>query len=135
MCKRPGVPPATPLRPRPMVADRQRRRLLLGLECLEDRRVPTTFTVTTPLDLVANDGKLSLREAITQANAHAGSDTIVVPAGLYRLSLAGADDTNAGGDFDVTGITVFQGAGAGSTIIDGQQLDRVFDVRGTAPHT
>ena len=95
--------------------------------------MPTTFTVTTPLDVVANDGKLSLREAITQANAHPGTDTIVLPAGVYRLALTGADDTNAAGDLDVTGSTVFQGAGAGTTIIDGQQLDRVFDVRGTAP--
>ena len=118
-----------------MVAARRRRRFVSGLECLEGRAVPTTFTVTTPLDAVANDGKLSLREAITQANAHAGSDTIVVPAGLFRLSLSGADDTNAAGDLDVTGTTVFQGAGAGTTIIDGQQLDRVFDVLGTAPHS
>jgi CSLREA domain-containing protein len=103
-------------------------------DLLEDRLVPATFLVTTTLDVVdANDGKLSLREAINAANASPGADTILVPAGVYHLALPGADDTNAAGDFDVTGSTVFQGAGAGATVIDGQRLDRVFDVRGTDP--
>src|SRR5262249_36885168 len=44
-----------------------------------------------------------------------------------------ADDTNVAGDFDVHDSTVFQGAGAGTTVIDGQQIARVFDVLGTAP--
>jgi hypothetical protein len=55
------------------------------LELLEDRRVPSTFTVTTTADdidggTLANpagpDGTLSLREAITVANLSAGTDTI-----------------------------------------------------------
>jgi hypothetical protein len=81
------------------------------------------------------DGMLSLREAVSAANAHPGADTIVLPAGVYRLTRAGADDTNAAGDLDVTGTTLFQGAGAGTTVVDGQQRDRVFDVRGTTPHS
>jgi predicted outer membrane repeat protein len=107
----------------------------LRLETLEDRAVPATFTVSTTLDeLTPGDGKLSLREAITRANAHPGADTIIVPAGVYNMSLAGAtEDANATGDFDVTDSVTIQGAGAGVTIIDGQQLDRVFDVFGTAP--
>src|SRR5262249_18427325 len=31
--------------------------------------------------------------------------------------------------------TVFRGAGTGATIIDGEHLDRVFDVLGIAPHS
>src|SRR5262249_43738855 len=31
--------------------------------------------------------------------------------------------------------TVFRGAGAGATVIDGRRIDRVFDVLGTAPHS
>jgi CSLREA domain-containing protein len=86
----------------------QRRRPTFDL--LEDRLVPATFTVTTTLDVVdSNDGKLSLREAISAANASPGADTIIVPAGVYRIALAGADDANAAGDFDVTGSTVFPG--------------------------
>ena len=80
------------------------------------------------------DGKRSLREAITAANNLAGADVIVLPAGVYKIALAGAgEDANATGDFDITGAVTIRGAGAGLTIIDGQQLDRVFDVLGTAP--
>src|SRR5262249_9428171 len=113
----------------------RRRRPRPGLEWLECRAVPATFTVTTTLDTVAADGKLSLREAINAANARPGADTIVLPPGVYRLSLQGADDTNAGGDLDVHDSTVFRGAGAGQTVIDGRRLDRVFDVLGNAPRS
>src|SRR5262245_46970822 len=103
-------------------------------DVLEDRLVPATFTVTTPLDVVnANDGQLSLREAITAANANPGADAIVLPAGIFKIASETADDTNVAGDFDVHDSTLFQGAGAGTTIIDGQQIARVFDVLGTAP--
>jgi CSLREA domain-containing protein len=111
------------------------RRFRPGLESLEGRAVPATFTVTTTLDTVAADGKLSLREAINAANAHPGVDTIVLPAGVYRLSLTGADDTNASGDLDVHDSTLFRGAGVGATVIDGRRIDRVFDVLGSAPHS
>ena len=105
------------------------------LECLEDRSVPATFNVTTTLDVVdPADGKRSLREAITVANTLAGEDVIVLPTGVYKLALAGAGENgNATGDLDITGAVTIRGAGAGLTIIDGQQLDRVFDVAGTAP--
>src|SRR5690348_2385454 len=117
-----------PQRPRTRRGTPRRR---LQFEVLEDRLVPATFTVTTTLDVVdPNDARLSLREAITAANANPGADTIVVPAGVYRLALPGADDANAAGDLDITDSTVVQGAGAGNTVIDGQQLDRVFDVLG-----
>src|SRR5438270_445945 len=116
--RRPGTRRGTPRR-RPQ------------FDVLEDRLVPATFTVTTTLDVVdPNDARLSLREAISAANANPGADTIVVPAGVYRLALPGADDTNAGGDLDVTGTTLVQGAGAGNTVLDGQRIDRVFDVPG-----
>jgi CSLREA domain-containing protein len=117
-------------------AARRRRGFVPGLEGLEGRAVPATFTVTTTLDVVnPTDGKLSLREAISAANARPGPDTIVLPAGVYRIARQMADDTNAAGDFDVNGTTLFRGAGAGKTVIDGQQIDRVFDVLGSAPHS
>jgi predicted outer membrane repeat protein len=111
-----------------------RRRFRPGIECLEGRLVPAAFAVTTPLDVVnPNDGRLSLREAVSLANARPGPDTIILPPGVYRLALAGNDDANAGGDFDVHDSTVFQGAGAGKTVIDGRRIDRVFDILGTSP--
>jgi hypothetical protein len=120
---------------RSIVAVRRRRQFVSGLELLEERAVPSTFIVTTTRDVVAADGKMSLREAITAANAHPGADTIVLRPGVYALTRAGADDTNVAGDLDVTDSTVFRGNGASNTIVDGQQLDRVFDVLGTAPHS
>src|SRR5262245_55640574 len=107
----------------------------LRLECLEDRSVPATFNVTTTLDVVdPADGQRSLREAITAANTLDGEDVIVLPGGVYKLALAGSgEDANATGDFDITGAVTIRGAGSGFTFIDGQQLDRLFDVAGTAP--
>ncbi len=48
----------------------------------------TTFTVTTAADVVsAGDGRLSLREAVIQANATSAADTIVFAAGLETQTL------------------------------------------------
>jgi CSLREA domain-containing protein len=104
------------------------------LERLEDRTAPATFTVTTTLDVVdPADGKLSLREAITKANALAGADTIVLPAGVFKIALDGErEQGNATGDFDVTDSLTVRGAGAGLTVVDAQQKDRAFDVIGSA---
>jgi CSLREA domain-containing protein len=118
-----------------MTRTRRARSSMLRLECLEDRAVPATFNVTTTLDVVdPADGKLSLREAITAANDSDEVDVIVVPAGSYKIALPGAaEDGNATGDFDVTDSVTIRGAGAGLTLLDGQELDRVFDIRGTSP--
>jgi len=81
-------------------------------------------------------GQCSLRAAITEANALSGADTITVPAGTYTISLAGADeDANASGDFDITSPVTLNGAGAATTIIQGNAapnvaIERVFHVIG-----
>lgn len=89
------------------------------------------FTVTKTAD--TNDGvcdsDCSLREAIRAANAAPGPDMITLPAGSYRLTLDGPDNDDAGaGDLDITDDVVISGAGPSVTIIDGQGLDRVFDI-------
>jgi len=107
----------------------------LRLELLEERSVPATLNVNTTLDDVTPaNGKFSLREAITKANALAGADTIVVPAGVFKITLptGAGEDANLTGDFDITDAVTIHGAGAGITLIDAQQLDRVFDVIGTS---
>ena len=79
-----------------------------GLEPLEGRRVPATFAVNTLLDTVAVDlqdgmdaaGHASLLPAIMAANARPGADTILVPNGTIRLTIAGADEDAARGDLD-----------------------------------
>lgn len=90
-----------------------------------------TLTVTTTAD--TNDGTCdtdcSLREAIIVANATDGVDTIILPAGVYALSIDGNSDNLAvSGDLDITGNLVIVGAGAASTIVDGGGLDRVLDI-------
>src|SRR5437870_2749769 len=87
------------------------KRCRLHVEMLEDRHMPSTFMVNTVLDMVnPGDGKLSLREAITKANHHAGADTIILPAGVFKIALSGFDDTNDAGDFDVSDSVTLQGA-------------------------
>src|SRR5271157_3070418 len=74
-------------------------------------------------------GTCSLRAAVQETNALPGPDTIIVPAGTYALTIPGADEEAAAtGDLDVTDVLVIQGAGAGTTIVDGAGLDRLFDV-------
>ena len=112
------------------------------VERLEDRLLLSTFHVNrtddtvdiSPGNGVARDGTgaTTLRAAIMEANALRGADTIVLPAGTFVLSRAGAGENAAvDGDLDVTDLTgslKIIGAGAGQTIIDAARLDRVFHV-------
>lgn len=84
-----------------------------------------TFTVTTTADGVAG----SLRAAVQGANGTGGPDDIVLDSATYVMSVAGNDNTNAAGDFDVTGPTRILGEGAAATVIDANDVDRIFDVR------
>lgn len=91
------------------------------------------FTVTKTAD--TNDGvcdaDCSLREAIRAANAQAGDDTIILPSGIYILTIPGADENMAvTGDLDIASTMTISGASATSTIIDGGGIDRVFDITG-----
>ena len=57
-----------------------------------------------------------------------------MPVGVFKLTHAGGgEDANATGDLDITDAVTIQGVGAGLTVIDGQHLDRVFDVFGSGP--
>lgn len=59
------------------------KRCRLGLECLEDRTVPATITVTSIADNVAVDGQVTLREAILSANGNSNVNADVVAVGAY----------------------------------------------------
>ncbi len=118
------------------------RRCRPSLECLEDRTAPAIFTVNTINDTVdinpgnglALDasGNTSLRAAIMESNALAGPDTIQLPAGNYLLTLAGVNENAAAtGDLDITGQLTIVGVNRTTTIVNAQQLDRVFHVRST----
>lgn len=94
--------------------------------------------VTTPTDELNADGDCSLREAIVAANtdtavdacgAGSGSDTLLIPAGTYALTLTGApEDAAASGDLDLLQAVTLVGAGVDATIIDGNATDRVIHV-------
>ena len=97
-----------------------------------------TINVTTTADeFGTNPGNCSLREAIQAANTNAafggctagsGADVINVPAGTYTLTRLGTDDdANQTGDLDISETVTINGAGAGSTIIDGNLTDGVLD--------
>ena len=109
-------------------AVRKRPRVLPRLEALEERMVPSSMlTVNTTMDTNAvnpavsaldSSGNISLRSAIERANIE-GGDTITTPAGDYKLSL---------GALSITNSVTIEGAGAATTLIDAQQMDRVMTV-------
>ena len=93
-------------------------------ELLEARQMPAAFVVTTASDTVdANDNVLSLREAISQANANSDSDTIT-----FNSSLNGTEIDLTGGEMAITNNVTITGNGEANTIIDAQQASRIFDV-------
>ena len=90
-----------------------------------------TLTVTKTADTADGncDADCSLREAILAANASPGADTIHLPNGTYTLSIVGGDeDASATGDLDITDDLTIIGVSAANTIIDGAEIDRVFEV-------
>src|SRR4051812_29745241 len=118
--------------------------LLLGILAFPGGALAATITVNTTDDSLAADGKCSLREAVNAANADAGgdcaagsgSDTIALPSGTFKLTIAGAgEDANATGDLDLNSPIPIGGAGCGGTTVDGNQIDRVFDVGGARTAT
>ncbi len=90
-----------------------------------------TFTVTKTADTADGtcDADCSLREAVIAANVNADADEIIIPAGTYSLDLITACEDNAAtGDLDISADLTINGAGPGSTIIDGIERDRVFHI-------
>jgi CSLREA domain-containing protein len=111
---------------------------------LEAAPALVTFTVNSALDQVDADtgdglcltaaGTCTLRAAIMQANTISGQGTeIILPAGTYTLTrpAAGANGPDSG-DLNLTTpangdpAIALIGAGAATTIIDANELDRVF---------
>lgn len=77
------------------------------------------------------DSAVNLRQAILDANANPGPDTIEVAAGTYLLENGTSDDDGLAGDLDINDDLTIEGAGAGTTVIDGAKFDRVFDINGS----
>ena len=118
-------------------ARRKTTRTCPGLEALEQRLQLSTFKVNTTLDTLAvnlktgkdSSGHISLRSAIMAADATGGSNSIIVPAGTFTLTIPGANENaSASGDLDLKGNITIKGASATGTVIDGNNLDRVLQV-------
>ncbi|HEY7067416.1 MAG TPA: choice-of-anchor Q domain-containing protein [Chloroflexota bacterium] len=126
-----------------------RRRLLLALALLlatlpgARPAYAATFAVTTTQDApnVSPTGTTcastlpgapcTLRAAVQAANALGGTQTINLGVvGTYVLTVVGAnEDSAASGDLDVNGVTLTVANTSGGAIaIDGNGIDRVFDV-------
>src|SRR5262245_41403174 len=81
-----------------------RRSFVPHLEALEDRALPSTFTVTNLFD----SGPGSLRAAITSGNTNPGADTIRFAGGLKgTITLSSAN-----GELSITGDLTINGPGA-----------------------
>ena len=118
----------------------QSRRHALRLEPLEDRRMLTIFAVGSLADVVADDGVVTLREAIEAANtnvavfdAAAGSatevDQITFDADLY--SSGPATITLGGSSLQITDDLDIIGPGSGNLTINANEQSSIFQVIGS----
>ncbi len=104
-------------RPRPSVRSREGLRSWLRLESLEDRSVPSVYTVSNILDA----GPGSLRQAVLDANAHAGADEI-------RFKHTAEGTITLLSQLSVTGDLTVNGPGAGDLTVSGGGATRVLNV-------
>lgn len=96
----------------------------------------TTYDVNEMTDEIVGPCTIlhcTLREAIIDANNHAGADTINIPAGVMVFAVDGGglgthEDFAATGDLDIRDDVTIVGDGAGSTIINADEMDRVFHI-------
>lgn len=90
-----------------------------------------TFTVTTTIDKwgVCTVEECTLRSAVRASNNQAGTNTIILPAGVYDIVIDGISEGEAQrGDYDVRDDLVILGESFTNTIIDVNSIDRAFTV-------
>ena len=92
------------------------------LEALEDRTLPSTFTVVN----LADSGHGSLRQAVHDANAAPGPNDIVFADGLRGTI------TLTSGELDITNDLTIHGAGQNRLTVSGDNASRVFAIRGSS---
>lgn len=100
-----------------------------------------TFTVNSTIDATdatpgdgicetaTENGICTLRAAIQETNALAGADVINLPSGIYTLTIPGNDFDAMMGDLNITDALQILGESNTTTIVDGNDLDEIFDVR------
>jgi hypothetical protein len=105
-------------RPNPRRTGKHLPRFVPQLTPLEDRTLPSTFTV-----LNLNDsGTGSLRAAIAAANTNPGPDTIAFSQGLHGTI------TLTSGELLITGSVTVNGPGADRLSVSGNNASRVFEL-------
>jgi hypothetical protein len=104
--------------PRPTRARKRAAAARLGVESLEDRAVPATFTVWN----LADAGAGSLREAVTSANTAPGADVVDFANGLR-----GTVELTSG-ELRITDDVRIDGPGANRLAVSGSDLSRVFRI-------
>jgi predicted outer membrane repeat protein len=88
-----------------------------------------TCSAITLASLPGPDGQVSLREAVCAANSNPGDDTISFSInGTFVLSGAANEDNGSSGDLDIKQSLTIVGNGVNNTIIDGGNIERIFDV-------
>ncbi len=99
-----------------------------------------TYNVDSTIDAPAvnpavscldSGGLCTLRGAVQAANTAGGANTIQLPPGDFELTIAPTGTSDAStGNLDVTsGTLTVTGAGQTATTIDGNDLDRIFNVQ------
>lgn len=101
----------------------------------------TTFTVNSTIDATdatpgngiceteAGNSVCTLRAAVQETNALAGANVINLPSGMYTLTIPGDDFDAMMGDLNITDALQILGESNTTTIVDGNDLDEIFDVR------
>jgi hypothetical protein len=107
--------------PRPRRQLRRPATARLSFDLLEDRSLPSTFTVLN----LADSGAGSLRQAVLAANAAPGADTINFAAGLTGTL------TLSSGELSITDDLGIGGPGASQLTVSGNHLSRVFRISGS----
>lgn len=121
--------------------------ILMGFTVLQPFPKPVmadvTIAVNTTADELNSDGDCSLREAVRAsitnsavdacpAGSSSDTDEIVLPAGVYTLTITGASENDSQtGDLDLSGKMKLVGAGRDTTIVQGGSTwnDRIFEIR------
>lgn len=103
----------------------------------------STFTVNSTVDgddankgngiCATAGGVCTLRAAISEATSFTGGPhSVSIPAGTYLLTGTVNENSNVGGDLNISKPMTIAGAGVDSTIIDGNGADRVIAVEASS---